>query len=311
MEEQYDFDGFYSSQLASSLDELEAIRKKGVRKFKRQIFISLPFFVLLVLIIVIFPEPILILIPAFIFVAIFGIGIGKIGSTRRELRPKFKKAVLFPVLRYLYEDIEYIPRQKMAKSVLNKSLLLKKKVHRTIGDDFVRCKIGETRIQFSEIEAYHGSNAGMFYAGIFISASFNKSFKTKTVVLPEQVGSRGQRFALKYKGHMENPQFVKLEDPIFERQFVVIGEDQVESRYLLSPSLMKRLIEYEKRFKKRVSFSFINNKLYISIPIMVNMFEPRIFEPINDKEFIKYNYDYFKLLTDVVCELDLDTRIWL
>ena len=311
MEKQLDFDSFFSSQLSEKLNEYEEYRISGVNKFKRFVYFSLPFLFLFILVIIFLPEPILLLGPAFVFVAIFGIGIGKVKTVRSHLRPRFKKSVLFPILKNLYEDIEYIPRQKMAKSVLNKSLLLKKKVHRTIGDDFVRCRIGQTMVQFSEIEAYNGSNAGMFYAGIFISASFNKSFKSKTVVFPEKIANRAHRFALKYKGQMENPKIVKLEDPIFEKQFVVIGEDQVESRYLLSTSLMQRLFDYEKRFKGKVSFSFISNKLYISIPIMVNMFEPRIFEPLNDKEFIKHNYDYFKLLTDVVEELDLNTRIWL
>jgi len=310
MNKSSDFDIFFNTYLSDQLNEYEKIRINGVEKFKIFVYISLPFLLLLILAIIFLPDPFLLVILGFPFMALFGLGVVKIKTLRKELQPKFKKTVLLPILKNLYQDIEYIPRQRMAKSVINKSLLLKDVVHRTIGDDFVRCRIGQTMVQFSEIEAYHGGNEGMFYAGIFISASFNKKFKTKTLVLPKKITNRTHRLTLKYRGQMENPEIVKLEDPIFKEHFIVIGEDQVESRYLLSPSLMQRLLDYGQRFKKEVSFSFINNKLYISIPISVNMFEPRIFEPINDKEFIKYNYDYFKLLTDVVEELDLNTRIW-
>jgi len=34
------------------------------------------------------------------------------------------------------------------------------------------------------------------------------------------------------------------------------------------------------------------------------------FEPINNKEFIKSNYQYFQLITDIVDDLDLNVRIW-
>ena len=37
---------------------------------------------------------------------------------------------------------------------------------------------------------------------------------------------------------------VKLEDPEFEKEFVVYAHDQVEARYVLSPSLMRRLLEF-------------------------------------------------------------------
>jgi len=306
-----DFDIFFNTYLSEQLNDYEKLRIIGIKKFKIFVYISLSFLLLLILAIIVFPEPFLLFLLGFPFIAIFGFGVVKIKKLRKDLRPKFKKTVLLPILKNLYQDIEYIPRQRMAKSVLNNSLLLKEIVHRTIGDDFVRCRIGETMIQFSEIEAYHGGNVGLFYAGIFISASFNKKFKTKTLVLPKKISNRTHRLTLKYRGQMENPEIVKLEDPIFNEHFIVISEDQIESRYLLSTSLMQRLLDYEQRFKKEVSFSFINNRLYISIPINVNMFEPRIFEPINDKEFIKYNYDYFKLLTDVVEELDLNTRIWI
>ena len=196
MNKSSDFDIFFNTYLSDQLNEYEKIRINGVEKFKIFVYISLPFLLLLILAIIFLPDPFLLVILGFPFMALFGLGVVKIKTLRKELQPKFKKTVLLPILKNLYQDIEYIPRQRMAKSVINKSLLLKDVVHRTIGDDFVRCRIGQTMVQFSEIEAYHGGNEGMFYAGIFISASFNKKFKTKTLVLPKKITNRTHRLTL-------------------------------------------------------------------------------------------------------------------
>ena len=109
---------------------------------------------------------------------------------------------------------------------------------------------------------------------------------------------------------MKNAEIIKLEDPVFEREFMVIGEDQVESRYVLSTSLMQRMMDYKTKLSKKTSFSFVDNRLYVAIPYNRDMFEPRVLETLLDPDFIKYNYDYFKLFADIVNDLDLNTRIW-
>lgn len=307
------FDSFYETKLLKTLTELEEIRLSYIKKFKIFLYIGLAFIIPLIISIFLKLTPLVIFVFAFISFIFFSIAYSKYDSLKKLLGPYFKKRIIFPILKHLYKDIEYLPLQKISSKVLNPSLLITQYVYKTSGDDYVRCKIGKTKIQFSEVEASAGgaANAGAFYSGIFIQATFNKSFKSKTIVLPESLGSKALLYSSLYKRQMKNAAVIKLEDPEFEKEFHVIGEDQVESRYLLSTSLMHRLFEYEKRFQGKVSFSFVDNRLNISIPILGNMFEARVFEPITNKEYIKYNYEYFKLITDVVKDLDLNNRIWL
>lgn len=42
------------------------------------------------------------------------------------------------------------------------------------------------------------------------------------------------------------PDVVRLEDPEFEKIFVVYSSDEVEARYILSTSFMERLVEFRK-----------------------------------------------------------------
>jgi hypothetical protein len=44
---------------------------------------------------------------------------------------------------------------------------------------------------------------------------------------------------------------VKLEDPVFEKQFEVYGSDQIEARFILTPDFMERLLKLERAFSGR------------------------------------------------------------
>lgn len=53
-------------------------------------------------------------------------------------------------------------------------------------------------------------------------------------------------------------QNVKLEDPVFEREWEVYATDQIEARYILTPALMERMLEIKRRFGgKSIEFSFL------------------------------------------------------
>ena len=56
-------------------------------------------------------------------------------------------------------------------------------------------------------------------------------------------------------------ELVKLENPEFESEFAVYSDDQIESRYILSPSLMERILSFKKQTKKSIQLSFIDSRL--------------------------------------------------
>ena len=67
---------------------------------------------------------------------------------------------------------------------------------------------------------------------------------------------------------------VRFEDPVFQKKFEVRSSDQVEARYLLTPTFMKSLIDLEYCFgKKTVSCAFYDNDLLISVKYKSNKFE--------------------------------------
>ena len=146
---------------------------------------------------------------------------------------------------------------------------------------------------------------------IFFIADFHKHFSGKTVVLPDtaeklfgQIGTMLQSLN-KFRG-----QLVKLEDPEFEKLFAVYGDDQIEARYILSTSLMKRIVDFKRKTRRRIFLSFIGSKVYVAVSYTRNLFEPRIFRTLLDFAPIQQYFEDFQMAVGIVEDLNLNTRIW-
>ncbi|MFH0911765.1 MAG: DUF3137 domain-containing protein, partial [Planctomycetota bacterium] len=105
-------------------------------------------------------------------------------------------------------------------------------------------------------------------------------------------------------------ELVKLEDPEFEKLFAVYGTDQIEARYLLSTSLMRRLVDFRNKTGKTIYVSFVKSCVHIAIVTGENMFEPRIFRTVVDLELVRDYFHDLTLATGIVEDLNLNTRIW-
>jgi len=105
-------------------------------------------------------------------------------------------------------------------------------------------------------------------------------------------------------------ELVKLEDPEFERLFVVYSDSQIEARYLLSASLMARLTDFRNRHRHELRAGFVDSNLYIAISVRRNLFEPRVFRTLSDPALYREFWDDLALFTGVVEDLNLNTRIW-
>ena len=103
---------------------------------------------------------------------------------------------------------------------------------------------------------------------------------------------------------------VKLENPEFESEFAVYSGDQIESRYILSSSLMERILSFKKQTKKKIQLSFVDSRLYVTVPYSKNLFEPKLFGDIVNFDHIKEYHNDLSLVLDLIQTLNLNTRIW-
>ena len=80
----------------------------------------------------------------------------------------------------------------------------------------------------------------------------------------------------------------KLEDPVFEKAFSVYTTDQVESRYILTPDFMQRIVELEQTFHGgKLRCAFIGGEMLIAVE-SGDLFEPgSLFTPLDNPERIR------------------------
>ena len=178
--------------------------------------------------------------------------------------------------------------------------------------------MGKTSLEFSEVHAQHVSTdsegrrqASTVFKGLFLVADFNKSFQGKTFVLPDTAeklfGSIG---SMLQSWNAARGELVKMEDVAFEKEFVVYGDDQIEARYILSTSLMERILAYKKKSNRPVRLSFIGNNVHVAISYKKSLFEPRIFRSLLNFRPIQEYFEDLSLAIDLVEDLNLNTRIW-
>jgi len=302
-----EFKKFYDSQLMPDLIVMETDRKKTVRK----ILITLVPVAIITLLLIPLLQMFAVVLGGIICVGIF------VFITKGYVSD-FKQKVISKIVHFIDKNLTYIPEDYISHGEFALSDIFLRHADSFKGDDRVYGKIGATKINFSECVAKYRTKDSKgrtqyttFFKGLFFIADFNKHFKGKTIVLPDTAeklfGSIG---SFLQKRNMARPELIKLEDPEFEKHFVVYADDQIEARYILSTSLMRRITDYKKKTNKKIHLSFVASKVFVAVSYKKNLLEPRVFRTMLDFNVIKEYYEDLQLAISIVEELNLNTRIW-
>ncbi len=234
----------------------------------------------------------------------------------------FKVAVVGEIVKFVDPSLNYAPKNRISEHKFRGSRIFEHRIDRYRGEDYVAGKLGATEIEFSEIHAEyktvtHDSKGRRhthwhtIFKGLFFIADFNKDFANLTVVLPDTAekifGFLGKSLQ---NLNFTRGELVKLEDPEFEKEFVVYGDDQVEARYILSTSLMQRITEFKRKTKCPIFLSFVNSSVHVAVRTGRNMFEPRMFRTLLKFEVVREYLQDLQLALGIVEDLNLNTRIW-
>jgi len=311
------FREFYEKELRPDLESID-LRRRETNKKALTVLLITAVAVLTGLVLIPgntdFPKPVPVIITAFA-------GLVATGIVSKNYRKEYKEKIIARIAGYADEGLIYSPEGFIPKKEFERSRIFTLSCDKYSGEDHFRGRIGKTEIEFSEINAKHRNSSGTgasrhdeyttIFRGLFIIADFNKHFKTHTVVLPDIAeklfGKFGQTLQSAAFGRGE---LIRLEDPRFEKEFCVYGDDQVEARYILTPSLMERIMTFRKKWDTKVHLSFLDSKVYLAISMYKDLFEMRPFKPAADYAFLEESLRFLTLITDVVEDLNLNTRIW-
>lgn len=182
--------------------------------------------------------------------------------------------------------------------------------HRKSVEDHIRGTEDGVNFELAEIILKRRQRTGRsttyveVYHGVVFSFTFPKQFNGKTLV-SRDTGAIGNFF-----GKIGKPQRVHLEDPRFEKLFEVYSTDQIEARYLLTPTFMERIATLADLFgKKAVDMAFLDNRLIVSVRVTENQFEAGgLFKGMTDTSRIETLAKELCVVFDIVDTLNLTTQ---
>lgn len=235
----------------------------------------------------------------------------------KAVQPAIAQLSQLPLFKSIIVPYKFSSRTlRQSRQSFRDSHLFPNELYGFAEEDCVEGRWGDTQLYFSEVGAVEkvgDDEYRSYFSGLFFQANFNKSFQGRTVVVPDvaekNLGAIGRVFQSWNKQHAN--ELIRLEDPEFERLFAVYGTDQIEARYILSTSLMQRLVDLRKKVDREIRVAFVDNDVYIAISSKHrNLFEPRIFRSLlKFKPALEY-FETLQMMIGIVEDLNLNRRIW-
>ncbi|WP_457638147.1 DUF3137 domain-containing protein [Oceanithermus sp.] len=282
-----------------------------------------------------------------LWVLAFGVGVYLIGNTAgwivfvlaalgilfwvlyrygRALEPyqkAYKEQVLAPLVEALLPGFNHQPDAGIGKETYLASRLFPTRPDRYHSEDLFSGEIEGVPLTFAEVHAEEehedcdddgcDTSYTTIFKGLFAVAEFPKAFEGTVLVYPdrsEKLLGYLSKALQSLGGRFRGLQLIKLEDPEFERRFVVYADDPVTARYVLSTSLMEALRRYRERHGQ-IYASFIDGTLYLAVPVRENLFEPPpVWKKAVDTSRLQRYAEALAMMRGVVTELGLNVRIW-
>lgn len=309
---------FYYKELYPSLSELEETRKRIVSQLKFYGGMGIVVFLIVALWMgknFGFLHPLMMAIAiGFIVLASTTYRAMTSGYTK-----DFKERIITPMISSIDSDLLYNPNFMVSQHLFERSELFKHSIDRYSGNDYVKGSIDDVPLEFSDLHAEYQTRDSKgrtqwhtLFKGLFLVAAFNKNFKSKTVVLPDLAE---KAFGDLIGGWLQSmnlsrDKVIQLDNPEFEKQFVVYGNDPIEARYILTHSMMERIFNFQKKISYPLCISFVQNHIHVAINTGKDLFEPSVFTSLLEyKQAMEY-VNTLHYTIGLIEELRLSEKLW-
>jgi hypothetical protein len=242
-------------------------------------------------------------------------GVVRVMRDVARVQGEFKREILRRMIEFALPGGEYDPGGYVAPRHIQACGLFRESWNDEGGEDFVSGKLGDTKFFFSElrlVKRRSKDREDVVFSGLFFVADFHKSFRGRTYLLPDVAerafGALGR--VAQALPRLDGTELVELENPDFEKRFVCYATDPVEARYLLSPSMMQRVLDLCERASGAARLSFVDESLYLALPRTSDLFSaPFLRGSVNEAAMLAWVAE-LRSVARIVEDLDLNTRIW-
>lgn len=293
-----------------SVEELENLRKKARNNELIGIIISLVIGIILFCIIHSFI--------AIIIATIIGVAITLVCNrkTKRQFILAFKETFVLESLKSVFTDLVYEPERGLEPSIIRNTGMMNMG-DRYSSNDYISGKYKNIEVNQADIhieEEYETTDEEgnttrsweTIFRGRWMVFDFNKVFKANIQVCQKGFGNsivNNWGTKIKYKK-------VLMENQIFNSKFKTYAQNEHEAFYILTPSLMERIIDLSNSVYGKLLFCFVDSKLHIGVQNNKDSFEHGIYTKIDEEKIRKEISQDIKLITDFVDKLNLDNDLF-
>lgn len=237
----------------------------------------------------------------------------------QDYTKEFKERIITPLIHAIEPQLNYTPYLFLPRHLFERSALFNHSIDRYGGNDCVKGSVQNIPIEFSDVHAEYQTRDSKgrtqwntLFRGLFLVAEFNKNFKSKTVILPDLAE---KTFGNLIGGWLQSvnlsrDKVIQLDDPEFEKQFVVYGNDPIEARYILTHSMMQRILDFQKKIPHPIFISFVQNHIHVAINTGKDLFEPSLFTSLLEyKQAMEY-VNSLHYTIGIIEELKLNEKLW-
>jgi hypothetical protein len=307
------------NELRPKLEEVEEYRVNLRKKSQTTVIVGAVILLVSIMIGLLLNQPL-------IYIgAVVGIIVGAVGffTHQSKYKKEFKTKVVPALLDGLNPGMSYHPKGYIDKVRFKASGIFQHSIDRYSGEDHIKGTIDKTDVEFSELHAQYKTTTTdskgrtrtsyhTFFKGLYMIADFHKEFNGRTLVLPDNAeklfgGVFGKWFQ---KMNFSRDDLIYMEDPEFEKEFVVYGTDQIESRYILSTHMLRDILELKRKCNCPIFLSFNNSVVHLAIYWSKDLLEPSFGKEITQSSEVKKFYDELGACFQIVEDLNLNTRIW-
>lgn len=220
------------------------------------------------------------------------------------------KKDLFPLIfRYFGDDFTFSPNDGLPLRPFRDAGILPKHdiAH---SSDFITGSYKQVELGISELvlkseyrDSKNKKRTSEVFKGLAMTFTVPQNFGCHAVLIRDR-GLLG-KLSSSYSGLKQ----MKLEDPVFEKEFDVFADNQINGRVLMNPLFMERLLDLSKKFGRDLRCAFHGRQLLILFPSNKDRFETAsIFEGATfEKEFSQIHSEMQQLFA-IIDMLKLETR---
>lgn len=208
-----------------------------------------------------------------------------------------------------YPQLDYQPDKGIDINIIRDSYLFSR-FNQFFLKDYIRGKYKNINLELSGVKLLNitkeyvyengkwvaKTNINEIFNGIFCILDINKNLNSQTYVIPNQL--------IKFFNNLPSGlKRVKLEDPNFEGIFDVYSDSQIDSRYILTPAFMERLVKLND--KKKLSCFFYDRKIFLALATKQDFLPELSVRKKMNFDQVKSLLEDVKIFFDIIDTLEL------